>query len=180
MVSGQATDFTLSVSPKNQTIAAAGVTAIYTVTLTPVPSYTTNISLGASGLPTASGFTFTPSSTVTGLPVGPATATLNITTTARPVTTVHSNTTRGPIYALWLVIPGIAFLGWGAKNDRRRKIAGAAVLCVLFGLLALQPACGGTKTPTTVSGTPAGTYTITVTATSGTLSHNTTLTLTVP
>lgn len=180
MVSGQATDFTLAVSPKNQTIAAAGVTAIYTVTLTPNPVYATNISLSASGLPSASGFTFTPSSTVTLPTSSPSTATLNITTTARPVTTANSKTTRGPIYALWLGIPGIALLGLGVGNDRRRKIAGAAVLCVLFGLLALQPACGGTKTPTAVSGTPAGTYTITVTATSGTLSHNTTLTLTVP
>jgi uncharacterized repeat protein (TIGR01451 family) len=180
MVSAQATDFTLSVSPKNQTIAAAGTTAIYTVTLTPVPTYTTNISLGASGLPTASSFTFTPSSTVTGLPAGPSTATLNITTTARPVTVVHSRTSRGAIYALWLGIPGITLFGFGVGNNRRRKIAGVVVLFVLFGLLALQPACGGTKTPTVVSGTPAGTYTVTVTATSGTLSHNTTLTLTVP
>jgi uncharacterized repeat protein (TIGR01451 family) len=178
-VSGQATDFTLSVSPKNQTIAAAGATAIYTVTLAPTLVYGSNISLSASGLPTASGFTFTPSNTVS-LPAGPSTATLNITTTARPVTVVHSRTSRGAIYALWLGIPGITLLGFGVGNDRRRKMAGAAVLCVLFGLLALQPACGGTKTPAVVSGTPAGTYTITVTATSGTLSHNTTLTLTVP
>jgi uncharacterized repeat protein (TIGR01451 family) len=182
-VSGQATDFTLSVSPKNQTLPAAGATAIYTVTLAPTLVYASNISLSASGLPTASGFTFTPSNTVT-LPAGPSTATLNITTTARPVTVVHSRPSRGAIYALWLGIPGITLLGWGvgggARNDRRRKMAGAAILCVLFGLLALQPACGGTKTPAVVSGTPAGTYTITVTATSGTLSHNTTLTLTVP
>jgi len=178
-VSGQATDFTLSASPKNQTIPGAGATAIYTVTLAPTLVYGSNISLSASGLPTASGFTFTPSNTVT-LPAGPSTATLNITTTARPVTVVHSRTSRGAIYALWLGIPGITLLGVGVGNDRRRKIAGAVVLCVLFGLLALQPACGGTKTPAVVSGTPAGTYTITVTATSGTLSHNTTLTLTVP
>jgi uncharacterized repeat protein (TIGR01451 family) len=180
MVSGQATDFTLSASPKNQTIAAAGVTAVYTVALTPNPVYATNISLSASGLPNASGFTFTPSNTVTLPTSSPSTATLNITTTARPVTVVRSRTSRGAIYALWLGIPGITLLGFGVGNNRRRKIAGVAVLCVLFGLLALQPACGGTKTPAVVSGTPAGTYTITVTATSGTLSHNTTLTLTVP
>jgi uncharacterized repeat protein (TIGR01451 family) len=179
-IPGRASDFTIGVSPNNQTIPAAGATAIYTVALTPVPVYPANISLSASGLPTASGFIFTPSNTVTGLPAGPSTATLNISTTARPVTVVRSRTSRGAIYALWLGIPGITLLGFGVGNNRRRKIAGVAVLCVLFGLLALQPACGGTKTPAVVSGTPAGTYTITVTATSGTLSHNTILTLTVP
>jgi uncharacterized repeat protein (TIGR01451 family) len=179
IVPGQASDFTISVSPKNQTIAAAGVTAIYTVTLSPSPVFPANISLTASGLPNASSFTFTPNSTVSGLPAGPSTATLNITTQPRPVTVVHSYT-HGPIYALWLVVPGMALLGLGGGSDRRRRIAGAAVLCVLFGLLALQPGCGSTPTPAAVSGTNAGTYTITVTATSGTLSHNTILTLTVP
>jgi uncharacterized repeat protein (TIGR01451 family) len=179
-VSAQASDFSLSVSPKNQTLSAAGATAIYTVALAPLPVYAANISLGASGLPTGAGFSFTPNSTISGLPAGPSTATLNVTTTARPITTANSRTKRGPIYALWLVMPGMALLGWGAGSDRRRRLAGAALWCVLFGIIALQAACGGTKTPTTVSGTPAGTYTITVTATSGTLSHNTTLTLTVP
>jgi len=180
LVSGQASDFTLGINPSNQTLPAAGATAIYTVTLSPVHPFGANISLGASGLPTGAGFTFTPVSTITGLPAGPSTATLNITTTARPITTARSRAPRAPIYALWLVMPGMALLGLGIGSNGRRRVAGALFLCVLFGIIALQAACGGTKTPTVVSGTPAGTYTITVAATSGTLSHNTTLTLTVP
>jgi hypothetical protein len=52
--------------------------------------------------------------------------------------------------------------------------------CALFGLVLLQPGCSGTTTQIPVSGTPAGTYQITVTATSGTDTKSGGIDLTVP
>jgi len=60
------------------------------------------------------------------------------------------------------------------KTNRRRQLAPA--LFVGMVLMAAVGIAGCTNTPT---GTPAGTSTITVTATSGSLSHTTTVMLTV-
>jgi hypothetical protein len=54
-------------------------------------------------------------------------------------------------------------------------IALAAFLAVVL----LQPACHSSKTQPTVSGTPSGTYPLTVTATSGTLVKTAPFSLTV-
>lgn len=177
-VSAQASDFGVDISPKNFTVSAAGATAPYDVQLAPLPFYSTAISLSVSGLPTAASSSFTTSSVT--LNGGPASSTLSIATTARPIT-ADAKIGRGPVYAFWLAFPGIALLGIGAGNNRRRRrLAAMLLLCLLCGLILFQPACSSSSSPPAVGGTPAGTYTLTLTATSGTVSHNTTFTLTVP
>jgi hypothetical protein len=180
-VPGKVSDFNVGISPANQTIPAAGSTAVYIVTLTPHPVYGSNISLSVSGLPIASGFSFT-TNPVTLSNVSAATSTLNITTTARPVTTASSGAWTRPFYAIWLAIPGMALLGYGAGSGRRRRrIAGILLLCALGLVTLLQPGCSKRSTTTTTGGTPAGTYTIVLTATSSSFSPpNATFTLTVP
>jgi len=173
-------DFTLSVSPTNVSVPVAGDTATYQVTLTPNPIYGTNIGLSCSGLPTGSTCAF--SATSVSLPTSsPASPTLNITTTARPIPLPASSLSIRHFYALWLPVPGLALLGVGfGGTRRRRRILGILMLCAVFGLILLQPACSGTSTQPPVSGTPAGTYTVTVAATSGSDTKSFPIQLTVP
>ena len=177
-VSATMSDFTLCVNPSSQSVAAAGLTATYQVQLTPQPVYAANVALSCSGTPTGSSCAFTtPSVSMLG---GPATSTLNVTTTARPIVTPAASLWTRRFYAVWLCIPGLAFFGLGKVDCRRRRIAGILMLCALFGLLVLQPACSKGTTPTPVSGTPAGQYNIIVTGASGTDSKSFTISLNVP
>jgi len=177
-VSAEMTDYSMTVRPPNQSIAVAGATATYTVQLTPIPLYSSSITLSCSGLPSASACHFTTSS-VTLPNSGGATSTMNVTTTARPVTSPAASIFTRHFYAVWLMIPGMALLGIG--GDRRcRRILGVFMLCTVFAMLLFVPACSSSKTQAPVSGTPAGNYTITVTAASGSDTKSSTVTLNVP
>jgi uncharacterized repeat protein (TIGR01451 family) len=177
-VSATMSDYSMTVGPPNNLVAQAGDTAVYQVVLTPIPAYASPIGLSCSGQPTGASCNFTTSPVTL---AGPGTSTLNLTTTARPVTTPAAiSVTRG-FYAIWLAVPGLALLGVGAGGSRRRRrILGIMMFCASFALLLLLPACSHTNTQIPVSGTPAGTYTITVTAASGSDSKSQTITLTVP
>jgi hypothetical protein len=178
-VPAQMSDFSLSVSPSNASVAAAGDTATYQVQLTPHPVYASSIGLACTGLPTAAQCIFTTQSVTL---QGPGSSTLNITTVARPVVTPGASLLTRHFYAIWWMVPGMTLLGMGVGGKRRRRrIAGIFVLSVTFALLLLLPACSnGKATQAPVSGTPPGTYTITVTATSGSDTKSRTITLFVP
>jgi uncharacterized repeat protein (TIGR01451 family) len=178
-VSATMSDFTIAVSPKNNSVAQAGDTAQYQVQLNPFPAYASSISLACSGLPTGATCNFTNQSVK--LIGGPGSSTLNLVTTARPIVTPAAIWRARQFYAMWLAVPGLTLLGAGVAGDRRRRrILGLLMMCALFALLLLQPACGGTSTQAPVSGTPPGIYTITVTGTSGTDSKSGSITLSVP
>ena len=177
-VSAQMSDFSMLVTPRNQGVSQAGLTATYYVQLTPSPLYGSAISLSCSGNPTGTSCNFSPGNSITISGASGSTATLNIPTTARPITPTASLLSRH-FYALWMAIPFMAVFGIGGDR-RRRKIFGIFMLCTVFALLFLLPACSHSTTQTPVSGTPAGTYTITVTASSGTDSKSQTITLSVP
>jgi uncharacterized repeat protein (TIGR01451 family) len=169
-------DFTMQVSPPNGSVPLAGDTAVYQVQLMPQPIYAHAVSLGCTGLPPGAACNFTTQSVTL---LGPGSSTLNITTTARPVVTPAASLLTRHFYAMWLAVPGLALLGVGGGR-RRRRILGILLFCALFALLLLQPACSSTPTQPPVSGTPPGTYNITVNATSGTDTKSQTITLFVP
>ena len=187
-VSFTATAFIVNVTPSAFAVPAAGDSAFYTVTVTPQPVYGANVSLSVSGLPGASKSSFSsPSLALTG--ESPASSTLTVSTTARPINIGSLRPGRGALYAAFLAFPAITFLGFGVSfgggfgesgKNRRRRLAGLLMMCVLFGLIALQPACHGGTTPPPTGGTPPGTYNLVITAAGGTYSKNQTVQLVVP
>jgi hypothetical protein len=81
---------------------------------------------------------------------------------------------RSGFYALLLPMPGLVLVGLGfgsynsrGKNSRRKKLLGLLVLWIILTGLIILPACGSSSGNGGGgggnSGTPAGTYTITVT-----------------
>ena len=174
----QVTDYTVAVSPATQTVQAGNSTT-YQVQISPVPSFPNSVALTcSSGLPAGAACTFS-TTPVTISNNSPASSTLTITTTARPVTTSLWRSSR-VWYAAFFPISGLAFLGAGFGS--RKKRMGVIVLLVLaLSGVVFSVACGSSKkaTPTINQGTPAGTYTITVTGTSGTASHGATTVLVV-
>jgi Domain of unknown function DUF11/Beta-propeller repeat len=173
-----ATIFTASVLPNGQTVSA-GNTASYTVQVTAVPVFSSSITLGCSSAPVGATCNFG-STSISLTSTNSASTSLNVTTTARPVNGAGLISTRGPFYAFWLMVPGMALIGVGAGGKRRRSwLLGGLGLSLLFVLVLLQPACSSGKTPTTVSGTPAGNYSMTLTATSGSFTQSASFNLTV-
>jgi hypothetical protein len=173
-----ATGFSSSIGPPSATVTA-GATAFYSVNVTASPGFGANVSFTCSSLPVGATCGFNPS-TLTFNGSGNLSSALSVTTTARPPTTITSRKWRGPIYALWLMAPGMALLGLGGSSKRRRnRLLAFVALSILFALVVLQPACSHQKEQPVVSGTPAGTYPITVTATSGSYTQSIGFTLTV-
>jgi uncharacterized repeat protein (TIGR01451 family) len=181
VVSTIMTDFSFLVTPNNQSVAVAGDTAPYQAKVTPLPVYGAAVSLSCTGAPSGAACSFAPTNSVILPSTSPAAALLSITTTARPIQTASAKSSSGRFYAIWFLVPGFALLGMGATgNRRRRRLLGFLMLCALFVQLLLLPACSGQTTQPPVSGTPAGTYQITVTATSGSDSKSYPIQLTVP
>ncbi len=177
-VPAQMSDYSLSVSPGNQTVPQAGDTAFYQVQLTPHPIYSSGVSLSCSNLPPGAACNFNPSGSTTLQSTSGATVTLGITTTVRPIVT-PAMIFMPRFLAVWLALPGLALVGAGS-NRRRRRILGILMFCALFALLMFVPACSHTTTQNPVSGTPAGTFNVTVTAASGSDSKSQTVVLNVP
>jgi hypothetical protein len=167
-------DFEISASTPAPINAGDIATILVTFTPTPLkgfgynavitPSQTTSPSMVTASTPTFSPLTVTLSGTA------PATTTLTIATVARPVIT-GSLFRRRSFYAAWLPIGGLSLvgLGIGVGRKRRRWLVGA-VLCLIAGIILLQPGCGSSSsnTPATAGGTLAGTYILTINGSAGT------------
>jgi hypothetical protein len=93
----------------------------------------------------------------------------------------RSGPARIPIYAAWLLFPGMLVV----SGALRKRFAMCVAIVALFALILFQMSCGGgsgngsNSQTTVVGGTPAGTYTVQVVGTSASLSRRTTVTLTV-
>jgi hypothetical protein len=170
-------DFGITAKALTPTINA-GDTATIQVSFCPTSHFGYNATITPSqaanpSMVTATAPTFNPTTvTIAGSCVN---TTLSIATVARPVTT-GSLLRRFSFYATWLPIGGLSLagLGIGSGRKRRRWLVGA-ILCLIAGIILLQPACGSSSSNTpTPSGTVAQTYTITITGAAGAgASHST-------
>ncbi len=182
-------DFAIAVASGGASSATVspGGTASYTLSVTPQNGFNQAVSLTCSGAPSEATCSVSPTSVT---PSGTTTSAATVTV----VTTAASNlppsgpawpVSKGP--GVWLLVPGLLLLLALARELRRRQFGDTARLAwrrriVLAGILlavATMAACGGGSNKSSNPGTPAGTYTVTVTGTSGSLSHSTSLSLTV-
>ncbi|HLW99291.1 MAG TPA: choice-of-anchor D domain-containing protein [Candidatus Acidoferrales bacterium] len=180
---GSGVDFTPS-SPTPPVTVPAGMPATYTITITPATGGFPNaVTFSATGAPAATTVTFNPASVTPGN--APASTTMTITTTMRGVgglPTAHGVVPPRISYPpnrfilLWTFAGALLLYGLTKmrKTNRRRQLAPALFIAMV--VMAAIGIAGCNQTPT---GTPIGTSTITVTATSGSLSHTTTVSLTV-
>jgi uncharacterized repeat protein (TIGR01451 family) len=177
-----AAGYTATITPPSRSVVA-GQLAQYTVNVNPNGVFGANVSFACSALPSGATCNFTNSTL--NLQNGAQSTTLNLLTTAQPVSTAGLAGWRRSLYALWVMVPGMVLLGWAAGGKGRggkgkmNRLLGLLMLSLFFALLLLQPACSGSTTPVPVSGTPSGVYPLTVTATSGSFSQTVPFQLTV-
>ena len=181
-LNGTGSDFSTSASPTSATVAA-GQSATYTLSLAPVEGFNQAVNFSCSGAPSESTCLSPSPTTLDGTHATAATFTVNTMARASAWPLVWSwplggGRRAGVELALWvLALATLVALVCRTRWQRRWQLS----IPPFALLVALWASCGGggTKTPASNAGTPAGTYTLTLTATSGSLTHQTTVNLAV-
>jgi len=131
------------------------------------------ITFTCSGLPTASSCSFSPQSLTTS---GSVNMTVNTTASSIVVGNGDRNLPPDSWLIVFLLTAGMLFISSLRRQQMRLKRLGGALVFSGMLIIAMLSGCGGGGTPPTIThitGTPAGTYAITVTGTSanGTTTH---------
>ncbi len=166
----QTFDFAMSATPSSVAVAR-GRTALFSVAVDPnTGSFPNNVSVSCSGLPALTLCSFNPAQVLSGS--GSSVVTISMSTTAPSSAAVLL--TSVPLAGILLLPVSLA---------RRRKLSR---LLLLAGIALTLVSCGGGLQGNGGGGggggnpgTKPGDYTITITATCGTVTHSTTVTLTV-
>jgi len=169
-----APDFSLSpTSPPSETITA-GQTASFSLNLTSSGGLSGTLNFSCAITPTVTkGPTCNLPASVQISGTGPQSVSVTVGTTATTTTSAFLDLRypRAGLRLLWIS----ALLGMVLLFARSHKRMSAFSLSIaIMGAVSLL-GCGGSSSHTTIQGTPAGTYTVTVTATSGNLNHNSVL-----
>jgi len=183
-----AADFSISASPATMTIAA-GQPAQFMVSLGGLNGFTGAVTLTCSGQPLGSTCSFAQSSEspASGATV---TTTMTIATSSSPYmpAVAMAKNTGGRIYANLLPIPAFALFAafiFGAPRKQKqakrmstRYLVGSVAVLIVTACLLVASGCGY-KAPSGVTGTQRGMTTVMITGTSGSLTHSTSVSLTV-
>jgi hypothetical protein len=197
-----APDFSLSVAPASQSVAAGNGTS-YAVTITPTGGFSGQVGLSVSGLPGGATGTFTPNPATGSSTLAVTTATTTPTGTY-PLTITGANGNLSHSTPATLVVNPAPDFSLSATPSSRSvggsvtsttysvtitrlngfsspvTLTASGPLIGALGTFSPNPATtSSTLTVSIISSTPAGTYTFTLTGTSGSLSHSTLVTLVV-
>jgi hypothetical protein len=182
-LSGTGVDFSISASPSALSVAAGG-TATSTLSLVPQGGFNLATNLSCSVSPFASGLACSVAPTsVTPDGSTAATATVTVTTAARTSSSAgiidRSVLPDSRLWAALFCLSALAcvFIPTPRRRSGSRQRTWIGIGVVLFFALLSFGCGGGSSASSAQSGTPAGTYTLTVTGTSGTLAHTINLTL---
>jgi uncharacterized repeat protein (TIGR01451 family) len=175
---GPAPDFSVTAPASSQTVQPGG-TATYTVTVTPSNGFTGSVSWACTGLPAGAICSASPNPlAVSGSSPVQTTLTLQTLSPSRSflpgVNWLPEQRRTVPVWPLTWVAASLIIMV--LLKSRRMRVAAPVSVCLGLVLL-LSVGCGGASPHQ--SGTPKGTYNITVTATSGQTSHSSTVTLVV-
>jgi len=171
-------NYSVSANPTSVTISSSGQSATSTITVIATGGFsgTVTLSCSLSSSTAKMGCVVSPSSISLDATTTTVTGTLTITTTASSVLPGYSASLRQRSLFDWLgqscavVLGGVGLVGFPSRQRRRRL--GLSLL--FFTLVLLGSGCGGGS-----SGTPRGSYTVTVTGSSGSTTHNATVSATV-
>jgi hypothetical protein len=162
----------------------AGASATYTLTLSGTYGYNGTVTFSCSNLPVGATCSFSPASVVANGAI-PLTTTLTVTTTASATANLLNSARPGSKPASPVLLASLSGMGlFGLMLAGSSKKRSARILSGMMMLLMLCTvvACGGASSGKSASGTPAGTYVVTVTGTgtgTGAPTHNLNLSLTV-
>ncbi len=187
---GNGDDFGLSLATGSSSSATvtAGSSATYSLTLTPVAGFSQAISLACNGLPAHSFCSFLPNQVTLD---GTNAQNVKVTVGTAAATLVPPGTQGAPpapgglaAYDWWVALLLMASIALAFKRRGRASFLAGAILLATLALSCgggggFSSAGSGSSGSTSNPGTPTGTYTLTVTGTAGSLTHQTTLTLTV-
>jgi YVTN family beta-propeller protein len=177
--------FTPQTNSSTSATVAPGGTATYLLSVISGTAFSGGtVSFTCSGAPAAAGCYVLPASlSISANSTVPLTIT--VTTVAQSASLAQPGRGRAPFaFALTLLAP-LALAAW--QGRRRRKAIGQWVIGGLLAFIMIMSSCGGgggapppnSSSVSKSTGTPAGSYTLTITGTNGTISRSISLTLTV-